>query len=388
MANAANAAQSAVTGALTKAGDDKTFRGKKSTDISEALSVYKAQIAQALPRANPDLTATRIIQIASTIVARDPKLLACDKGSIVAAVMQASILGLNPTPSLAECYFIPYGGVCTFQIGYRGFVTQYHRCKLVKEVYAYPVLDTDVFSYKLGLEPSVTHEPGPDSAAANGSNLTHVYAVAHYHNGGKAFVVLTKADVERLRRRGGNGPSWTTDYAAMAMAKALKQLKRYIPADGALDVLESDEKVLRLEHFRTDGQGVDAAKLEDIPEADYTVEDEAPADAPAEDATKAQAASVRQHEQAAASTEPAKRRGRPPGSTNKPKPAEEVPPPEDADRPATRTSSPTLDRLKAEASSAPSQVMTDDEKAALEELEPAEDWDEGDEEAPAGDVTE
>jgi len=95
--------------------------------------------------------------------------------------------------------------------------------------------------------------------------LTHVYAVCHFNDGGYNFVVLSKKDVERLRMRspmqkGTPAGAWATDYDAMAKAKALKQLSKYLPLNiDQAEAIATDEVVLKPENFQN-GQ----AKIEDI----------------------------------------------------------------------------------------------------------------------------
>ncbi len=243
-----------------------TFRNANTENIVGTLLRYEEQISNALPKAAGDLNARRIIQIAATIIARDEKLRACDAGSVIAAVMQLAILGLNPTPQLAEGYLIPYGKDCTIQIGYRGWIAQYHRSRIVKNVTAGVVRSGDTFEYELGLEPRLRHVPITDIADGGGSNVTHVYAVVHLVNGGSSFVVLTKKQIDQLKARGAAGPAWKRDYESMAMAKALKQLRRFIPSDSSIDAAyASDEHVFTADALSDDGNGV---RLENLRSAE------------------------------------------------------------------------------------------------------------------------
>jgi recombination protein RecT len=261
------------------------FAGAKSEDIVTVLSRFETQIAQALPKAAKDLSAQRIIQIAATIISGNEKLKECDMGSVIGAVMQAAILGLNPMPTLAEVYFVPFHQSvkvngkwqkkdkpdCQMQIGYKGFVNIYHRGRFIGSVTCGAVAKGDDFDYALGTSQFLRHIPTHD-VEPNGSNLRHAWALARYNNGHEVFVVLTKAQIERLRRRSPMAQydpeklsgGWEKDYAAMAMAKALKQLKRTIPTDASIDAaFATDEAVLRPDTFRNDQSGeIDFSKLE------------------------------------------------------------------------------------------------------------------------------
>lgn len=246
---------------LTTAPPPDTFAGQKAAKIIDALSSYAGIIDNALPR-GVGIKSERLIQIAGTIIAGNEKLQECDPRSIVTAVVQTAIVGLNPLPQLAECFFVPYNmktrrgnkdvwvKTCQFQIGYKGYINIYHRNPMVKLCRARVVCEGDEFEYRYGLSEDVLHRPRA-YPMPDGRNVTHAYAVAEYVNGGKVFAVLTKAEIDSLKDRGKrevadrDSMSWTKDYAAMAMTKALKQLKRFIPtSETTSDVLSVDDAVV------------------------------------------------------------------------------------------------------------------------------------------------
>ena len=257
-----------VKTALAKSTRPGTLAGLKSTDIATVLSGMKAQIAQALPR---HMTPDRMIQMATTIIAKNPKIAECTAASLMGAVMQASLLGFQPIEALGECYFVPYAGKVQFQVGYKGYISLARRSDQIKMIYAEVVHEGDDFEYELGLEPKLHHVPGLDN---EGNKMTHVYAVAHYTNGGYSFMVLTRNTVERLRMRNPMQSSkatgaWATDYEAMAKAKAIKQLSKYMPLSVEMQSgLISDEAVINDTAFSNNKSGL-------IPENfTYEVEDE------------------------------------------------------------------------------------------------------------------
>lgn len=262
---AKTATKNAVMDRLTKSGN---FAGFKSQEVGEVLTAYRAQIAQALPR---HLTADRIIAIASTVIARNQKLAKCTASSLIGAVVQASILGFPPVEQLGFCYFVPFDvNVGTrdapkwekqvqFIIGYKGFLDLTRRSGQVKMIYAEVVRQGDEFSYRLGLTPELNHLPKVDNTDAP---VTHAYAVCHFMNGGFCFVVLTRQQIEALRLRNasqkkGISGAWLTDYSAMAQAKAIRQLSKYMPLSIELQTaIATDEKVLLAEALSNDGTGV------------------------------------------------------------------------------------------------------------------------------------
>lgn len=260
-----------VSNALSKATKRGTMAGLKTGQIKTVLSGYKADIANALPK---HLTADRVIQMAATLIHRNPKIAGCKAESLVGAVMQASILGFKPVESLGYCYFVPYGNELRFQIGYKGYIDLARRSGQIKMIYAQVVRENDEFDYAFGLEPKLEHKPAGDDSVT-----THAYAVAHYKDGGYNFVVLTKKQIEKLRMASPmqeatpSGP-WKEWYDKMAMAKAIKQLAPYMPlSEEAEEAVLTDERVVTPESFEAG-----KVKIEQLEDPDYESYQEAEED--------------------------------------------------------------------------------------------------------------
>lgn len=159
----------------------------------------------------------------------------------------------------------------------RGLVELARRSGKIKMVYAEVVRESDEFSVEFGLNPNLEHKPQFDSSKP----MTHVYAVCHFNDGGYNFVVLSKSDVERLRMRspmqkGTPSGAWHTDYEAMAKAKALKQLAKYLPLNiDQMSAISSDEAIIQPECFNSDGSfKIEDATYDLMPnEANTTQED-------------------------------------------------------------------------------------------------------------------
>lgn len=204
--------------------------------------------------------------------------------------MQASILGFRPVDVLGECYFVPYrhnAGTketpvwakdVQFQIGYKGFISLARRAGEIKTIYAEVVREGDMFEVEYGLDPKLRHVPAFENEEAR---ITHVYAVAHYKDGGYNFIVLTKAKIEQLRKRNPMqrevSGAWLTDYEAMAKAKAIKQLSKYMPLSvdplsvDMVQAIMADEAIISDRAFSQDRTGL---KVEDFvyPETEEVIE--------------------------------------------------------------------------------------------------------------------
>lgn len=239
-----------VKTALAKASIPNTLAGLTRVDLTKVISHMGANIAQALPK---HITPERMIQIIVNALDKNPAIKECQVSSIVGCIMQASILGFKPIDSLGQVYFVPYKQrdgkkLLTLQIGYKGYIDLARRSNQIKMLYAEVVREGDLFEYEIGLFPKLTHKP---SGKSDG-NITHVYAVSHYKDDGYNFIVLTKDEIESLRRRNPRQSSvpseaWSTDYAKMAKAKAIKQLATYMPLNDEMqEAIRVDEAVVDL----------------------------------------------------------------------------------------------------------------------------------------------
>lgn len=244
--------------AVAKVQQSGNLVGLTQGEIGDYLSGMKDRIAQVLPK---HLTADRILQMAATTIHRNPAIAKCTPASLLGAVMQASILGFPPVDALGYCYFVPYGKDVQFQIGYKGLIELARRSGQIKMVFAEVVREGDEFNATFGLNPNLEHKPSFDSSR----EITHAYAVCHFKDEGFNFVVLSKSDIEKLRLRSPMQKefptgAWKTDYEAMAKAKALKQLSKYLPLNiDQASAIASDETVLTVDNFENG-----SAKIEDI----------------------------------------------------------------------------------------------------------------------------
>lgn len=229
--NTSSAIASAAKNTVTK---------KKSNTMRDYIKMYEGEIARALPSV---LTPERFSRMVMTAITQTPKLAECTPQSFIGAMLTAAQLGLEPNTPLGQAYLIPYGGKCQFQLGYKGLIDLAHRSGEMQSIEARVVYENDVFEYELGLEPKLIHKP----AAMNRGKAIWYYAIYHLKNGGYAFEVMSREDVEQHARKYsksfGNGP-WQTEFDEMAKKTVLKKLLKYAPlkADFVRGVV-ADEKV-------------------------------------------------------------------------------------------------------------------------------------------------
>lgn len=212
----------------SNAGRMSVILGKLSKDLAAALPSH--------------LTPERMTRLALTAIRVNPKL-ADDPPSFVASLFQLAAIGLEANTLLGHAYLIPRWSsklnrnTCTVQIGYQGFLELSRRSGMIAGIQAVPVYRGDHFVVSMGCDPKIDHVPDyshPDYGTAAG--LVQCYAVARLKESGTLpiFVVLTRAQIEERRNRGGynlkdpTGP-WVTDFIAMAQKTAIRALSHWLP---------------------------------------------------------------------------------------------------------------------------------------------------------------
>jgi len=196
----------------------------KPQTIGEFFASKKDVIAQALPR---HMTPERMLRIVMTEVRRIPKLQKCSVSSLFSAVVQCSLLGLEPGGSLGHAYLIPYGEECQFIIGYRGMLDLARRSGQVMSVSVHEVYSNDKFDYSFGLEEKLEHKPHEGDRGS----FWGAYAIVRLKDGAYQFEVMAKNAIEKARNSSkakNNGP-WITHYDEMAKKTVLRRLFKYLP---------------------------------------------------------------------------------------------------------------------------------------------------------------
>jgi len=171
--------------------------------------LHTAQVKRTLQDALPAwLSADRLLRIVFTQSMKNPQILDCTKESLLSAIMNCAQLGLEPL--LGRAYLIPYKNSknmngrwvkvleCQFQPGYQGLVDLARRSGMVKDVFATPVYENDLFDIEYGTNRHITHKPhlGPDPGKPIGA-----YTVWELKDGTKAFEFMPLHEIYKRRAR-------------------------------------------------------------------------------------------------------------------------------------------------------------------------------------------
>lgn len=146
-------------------------------------------------------------------VRRVPKLLECDRISLLSAFVQAAQFRFMPSGVNGEAYIIPYGKEAKFQLGYQGIVTLLYRTGQVVSITANIIYKNDDFDYQEGLDAHLVHKPamfGKDKGEPIGA-----YTVAQMKGGSKTFKVMDREAIMGIKdlskAKGSKESPWNSD---------------------------------------------------------------------------------------------------------------------------------------------------------------------------------
>jgi recombinase, phage recT family len=231
---------------------------KKQKTIFDVIQAGAKQFATALPK---HINSDRFVRIAITTIRQNPKLAQCNQESLLGALMVSAQLGLEPGV-LGQCYLIPYGRECQFQIGYKGMIELLRRSGQLKDIYAYSVYENDEFEMTYGLDRDLKHKPN----LQNKGNFIGCYCVAVLKDDARAFEYMTKDEIEahgkKFSKTYGNGP-WKTDFEAMAHKTVVKKMLKWLPLSVEfLEMANKDEKTFKVAGEKT-GETEEVIVLDD-----------------------------------------------------------------------------------------------------------------------------
>lgn len=192
------------------------------TSVTQLLTANMTAIRSCLPK---HMTPERMCRIAVQTISKSPQLQRCTPQSLVAAIVEASSLGLE-IDVRGQAYLVPYNTTVTLIPGYKGLMDLAYRSGRVANIYAETVCEHDEFVCELGLAPKLTHKPNLDDRGG----LRAVYAVARLKDADPVFVVLNRKDVEKIRKasKAKSGP-WNDWEDEMWKKTAIRRLCKYLP---------------------------------------------------------------------------------------------------------------------------------------------------------------
>jgi len=192
----------------------------------------KKQLSLAIPK---HLTVDRLLRVSMTAIQSNEKLLECTPQSLLACIMTAAALGLEPNPITRQAALVPFWNrkvtpnrmEAQLQPMYMGLLSLVRRSGELKSVQSQVVYTNDEFTLKYGLEETLSHMP----ADGNRGKPRGAYCIFRYKDDAYSFDYMSTADIEKIRDRSkskDSGP-WVTDWDEMAKKTVIKRHSKLAP---------------------------------------------------------------------------------------------------------------------------------------------------------------
>lgn len=196
-----------------------------------------------------------------TELRKTPALMECDPLSFMGALMTCAQVGLEPGGALGQMYLVPFKGKVTPILGYRGMITLARNSGQIKSLTAEAVFKEDKFSYKLGLNEVLEHEPYQGEGSKG--PLVGVYCIARLMGGGHQIGYMSKADVEAVRKASpsGNHKPWKDHYEEMAKKTIIRRMFKYLPM--SVEMAKAHEVDAAVDQEKFDASRVLSGNLDD-----------------------------------------------------------------------------------------------------------------------------
>lgn len=223
-----------------------------SKNITTLLQSQRKQIELALPR---HMTPDRMLRIALTELRKSQQLQRANPLSFLAAVIQCSQLGLEPSSGLGHAYLVPYKDEVQVIIGYRGMIELARRSGQIVSIGAYCVYERDKFEMSFGLDPDIKHTP---EWRSDKGDLVAVYAVAKLKDGGTQFEVMSRSQIDEIKASATankRSSPWFDHFDEMARKTVIRRLFKYLPISvemaKAIEVEERGDEPIEVTNFET-----------------------------------------------------------------------------------------------------------------------------------------
>lgn len=218
--------------ALATTEEKAPAKAKPKDQVRQMLDKMAPEFQAALPA---HLPVDRLLRVTMNAISTTPKLLNCDRMSLLKAVMTSAQLGLEPNGPLGQAYLIPFGNQVQFIVGYKGLLSLARNSGEVQSITAQVVRENDEFNYSFGLDEKCDHIP---LLSGDRGAITHVYAIARFKDGGHYFDVMSHDDILNIRNssqgfkyaeKEKKDSPWHLHFEEMARKTVIRRISKYLP---------------------------------------------------------------------------------------------------------------------------------------------------------------
>ena len=302
----------------------------------QLITSWMPSIKEMLPK---HITPDRMLRLARSMLVNTPKLATCTPVSLMTALAECSLLGLEPNTPLGYAWIIPFGNEAVLVPGYKGYIELMYRNPAVRCVNAGVVYQADDFDYDEGTAQFIKHK----KAMGDRGPMKYAYSFAKV-NGEHVIRVLTADEImlhkqaSRAAQSGAADCPWNNEWEfTMWQKTAILDIAKLIPKSrelGSFAEWDSRDRGHRsgntiVEDLVADASGNTAPRMTSSPPP-APAATQAP---PAEAAGKTEDKPPEQTQRKARNQRPGKSAPTPKQEESAPPAESEAPPPDGEDAP-------------------------------------------------------
>ena len=202
-------------------------RAEKRDEVQGLIAQEFNTLKRLLPQG---IDPKRFANVALLALTKQPELLECTPASIVQSIHQAAQLGLEIGGPLQHASLVKFKDQATLVPGYRGLIYLAKRSGAIRKAVVRAVYEGEHFRVLYGHDDRIEHEPD-FSLERTDDRISHVYVIFTLPDGETQFDVMTRQEVERVRRvsRMGERGAWVQWWGEMAKKSVVKRGFKMIP---------------------------------------------------------------------------------------------------------------------------------------------------------------
>lgn len=205
-------------------------RENPATVIRQNLAAMAPEFKAALPS---HISVEKFTRVAMTAINNTPALQNADRRSLFGAIVRLAQDGLLPDGR--EAAIVMFGDKAQAMPMIAGVLKKVRQSGEVSKLSAHVVHKNDDFVWRLGFDETVEH--CPPALDVDRGDAIGAYAIAVLKDGSQLLEVMTKAEIERVRkvsRASGKGP-WVEWWGEMARKTVMRRLSKRLPMSTDLE---------------------------------------------------------------------------------------------------------------------------------------------------------
>ena len=142
------------------------------------------------------------------------------------AIYNVALTGLSLNPVLKHGYILPRKGKLIFEPSYMGMTEILTQAGTIIQMQSSVVCAGDFIEIQMGDTQAITHRIDINQKRGE---IIGAYAIATLPNGQKQHEIMTREEIDSIRKRSQGGQAWDTDFAEMARKTVVRRIFKHLP---------------------------------------------------------------------------------------------------------------------------------------------------------------